>query len=133
MNFISIDDKWPTKDDTDKLGKIWVYRPPSMTKWDRTGLMFKIDLEQYNEPLDLQVKHFTNWEKRTLTKLDYTKSSTTAHNNRVQWPYWLPGYVLMEPERVENNRKPIISSNFPTVAGHLSREEYLKAIKNRGQ
>jgi hypothetical protein len=133
MNLISIEEKWPTEEDTDESGKIWVYRPPSMTKWDQTGTMFKIDLERYIEPLDLQISHFTNWQKRNFTKLDYTDSSRTAHNNRVQWPYWMPGWILMSPEKEENNRKPIISSNFPRVEGHLSYEEYLKVIKNSGQ
>lgn len=130
MNFISIDDKWPTQDDIDDKGKIWVYRPPSMTKWDQTGMLFKILLVTYNEPLELSIRHFTNLNKQKLTKLDYTDSSKRAYNNRVQWPYWMPGYVLMEPSEKENTRVAIISADFPVVTGHVSRVEYDQLVDN---
>lgn len=129
LNLISIDDKWPTKDDTDSSGKIWVYRVASMTNWDRTGTLFKIPLESYIEPLELEIKHFTNFEKIKLTKLEYTDSSRTAHKNRIQWPYWMPGHIIIEPQRKDTNKKVILSSNFPVVKGHLSVEEYNKVIK----
>ena len=130
LNFIDIDDRWPTKEDTDKAGKIWVYRPPSMTNWDRTGTLFKIPLDTYAEPLELEIIHFVNhYSKKKYSKLEYTKSSKTAHNNRIQWPYWMPGHILMEPVEKENDKRVIISSNFPVVKGHLTTDQYHEAIK----
>ena len=129
ISLISIDDRWPTQEDTDKDGKIWVYRPPSMTNWDRTGTLFKIPLDTYAEPLELEIKHFVNFKKEKYSKLDYTNLSRTAHNNRIQWPYWMPGHILMEKFERENNKGVIVSSNFPVVKGHVTKEEYLKAIK----
>lgn len=129
MALISIDDRWPTKEDADKDGKIWVHRPPSMTKWDRSGLMFKISLEEYIEPLEVEIIHFVNFKKEKYTKLEYTRSSSKAHNNRIQWPYWMPGHILMVPFEKENNKRIIISSNFPVVKGHLTKEEYHEVIK----
>jgi hypothetical protein len=142
LDLIFIDERWPTAEDTDKDGKIWVYRPASMTKWDRTGEMFKVLLETYIEPLELEIIHFTTQPYKEVegnkyilspqkcTKLEYTNSSRRAHNNRVQWPYWMPGHILIEPIIKDTSKKAIISSNFPVVKGHLSREEYDKITKN---
>jgi hypothetical protein len=142
MKLISIDEKWPTEKDTDKNGKIWVYRIPSMTKWDRTGQLFKISLEQYTEPLNVEIIHFTQPYKKVednqyihspqkCTKLEYTKSSITAYNNRIQWPYWIPGHILLEPVERDDNKKAMISSNFPIVKGHITLEEYNKIINKK--
>ena len=74
LNFIDIDDRWPTKEDTDKVGKIWVYRPPSMTNWDRTGTLFKIPLDLYAEPLELEIIHFFN------SKIENTQNWNTLNH-----------------------------------------------------
>lgn len=142
MELISIDEKWPTENDTDKSGKIWVYRPATMTKWDRTGTMFKIPLETYIEPLEMEIIHFTQPYKKVegnqyihspqkCTKWEYTKSSSTAYNNRIQWPYWMPGHILIEPNQIDDNKKPIISSDYPIIKGHITYEEYHKIINKK--
>ena len=142
MKLISIDEKWPSEKDADKNGKIWVYRIPSMTKWDRTGQMFKISLEEYIEPLNVEIIHFTQPYKKVkgnqfihspqkCTKLVYTKSSSRAYNNRIQWLYWMPGHILLEPTERDDNKKGIIGSNFPIVKGHITLEEYNKVINKK--
>jgi hypothetical protein len=129
-NLTPVSVSWPTQKDCDKEGRIWVYRPPSMTKWDRTGQMFKIRIKDYIEPLDLQIKHFIHaYSKRKLTKLEYTESSMRAHNNRVSWPYWMPGHVLIEPDLDTIERpKPVISADYPVFTGWLTEKEYKERI-----
>ena len=131
------EDKLPTKKDADPEGKIWVFRVPSMTSWDKLGYWWKIPLDDYIEPLKTELKHFINSDNRKLSKLSYTDKSSKAYYNRVLNPYWFPGVEIRDMSKisrlVECRNLALENGKFPVFDGHLSEKDYntLCRIYNR--